>query len=29
MMEVMKMHKDHLKKVKENEFNKEILEKAK
>jgi ribonucleoside-diphosphate reductase alpha chain len=29
MMEVMKMHKDHLKYVKENEFNKEILEKAK
>jgi len=29
MMEVMKMHRDHLKKVKENEFNKEILEKAK
>jgi ribonucleoside-diphosphate reductase alpha chain len=29
MMEVMKMHKDHLKKVKENELNKEILEKAK
>jgi ribonucleoside-diphosphate reductase alpha chain len=29
MMEVMKMHKDHLKKVKENKFNKEILEKAK
>jgi len=29
MMEVMKMHRDHLKNVKENEFNKEILEKAK
>jgi ribonucleoside-diphosphate reductase alpha chain len=29
MMEVMKMHRGHLKKVKENEFNKEILEKAK
>jgi ribonucleoside-diphosphate reductase alpha chain len=29
MMEVMKMHRDHLKKVKENEFNKEVLEKAK
>ena len=29
MMEVMKMHKDHLKNVKENQFNKEILEKAK
>jgi len=29
MMNVMKMHRDHLKKVKENEFNKEILEKAK
>jgi len=29
MMEVMKMHKDHLKNIKENEFNKEILEKAK
>jgi ribonucleoside-diphosphate reductase alpha chain len=29
MMEVMKMHKDHLQNVKENEFNKEILEKAK
>ncbi len=29
MMEVMKMHRDHLKYVKENEFNKEILEKAK
>jgi ribonucleoside-diphosphate reductase alpha chain len=28
-MEVMKMHKDHLKNIKENEFNKEILEKAK
>ena len=29
MMEVMKMHKDHLRNIKENEFNKEILEKAK
>jgi ribonucleoside-diphosphate reductase alpha chain len=29
MIEVMKIHKDHLKKVKENKFNKEILEKAK
>jgi len=29
MMEVTKMHRDHLKYVKENEFNKEILEKAK
>ncbi len=29
MMEVMKMHKGHLKNVKENEFNKEILNEAK
>lgn len=29
MMQVMKMHKDHLKNIKENQFNKEILERAK
>jgi len=29
MMEVMRMHKDHLKNVKENEFNNEILNEAK